>query len=74
MSINSLMEILSEQIAKCENESRIYEDLVKRGSEVFESARASSFYDGKVEALSEVLVQLEDQLRESTDTRALHAV
>lgn len=70
----SLMEVIANQITEYESESRIYEDLVGRGSDVFESAKASSFFDGKAEALTEVLDQLEALLPELVEETLPQAV
>ena len=59
MSIEQFIEEISREITECEFESTAYESLVEKGTDVFDSAKAASFFDGKVEAFMSVLGRLQ---------------
>ncbi len=59
MPVRKLMQDLAEQIVECEKESLAHQEQAVCESDVFESARASSCFDGQVEALTMVLEHLE---------------
>ena len=62
MAVNMLTELLSRQIAEYEVEFCAYAEQSRRGSDVFENARAASFFSGKIEALQSVIDLLETQV------------
>jgi len=59
--LKTLTQVLETQIHECEVESRAYAEQSSRGSDVFDNARAASFFAGKIEALTSVLMLLETQ-------------
>lgn len=60
MDLSTLCNDIRQQIAEYEIESKAYAAQIERGNDLFESARAQSFSDGAVEALTTTLKQLED--------------
>lgn len=67
MNVENMVNEMKQLIAQFEKESQAYQAQVDRGTEVFESSRAASFYDGKAEALSTVLKQLESLRSEPSE-------
>ena len=56
-----LTELLYQKIAEYEIESRAYEEQSRRGADIFENARAVSYFTGKIEALTSVIQLMESQ-------------